>query len=781
MPHPSRVVTLALLALWLALPAPSAAQQNPQLVRPPDLEPNVRFWERVYSEVASDGGLIHDSEHLDVVYERIRLPEGLSRRSRQRRIEHAKDRIRAALRSLARGKRSGLSPDEAEVLSRWPEGVSNVTLRRAVGNVRFQLGQADRFRAGLVRSGAWMDMIRETMRRYGVPEELAVLPHVESSFNPGAYSRVGASGMWQFTRSTGRLFMRIDSVVDERLDPWIATDAAARLLLKNYELTRSWPLAITSYNHGAAGMQRAARKLGTRDIATIVRKYNSRTFGFASRNFYASFLAAYAVDQRADEIFGVIERDRPIEYTLIEMPHYYRATSLAAALGVDTETLRRHNNALRPAVWQGNKFVPRGYVLRVPSRHMPAPPEQVLASIPPDERLARQHRDRFHKVRRGETLSVIARRYGLRVRQLVELNNLRSQHRIRAGQILTLPGGSDAPVAVAVQDPPPSGYYTVRRGDNLSSIGHRFGVSPSELVSVNGLRNRNRISVGQRLRIPGAETVAVASASGAETVAVASASDAATSAASAPQPESAAAEPRPPTQQQAQPAAEPELPAPTEPAQEPESLPVELVEGGEPPAAVAEPGDDVRLAAIESETGTLLPDAPEADAVLADQEPEADAVVAAHASGAVPPPPDPSDYSVHDRRVTVQAAETLGHYAEWLEVRTNALRRLNHMRMGQPLVIGRRVKLDFSRVTPEEFENRRLEYHRTLQGEFFDAFEVTGTERHVLRRGESLWYLAERKYRVPIWLLRLYNPDLDFGSLQAGVPMVVPVVEPRAS
>jgi membrane-bound lytic murein transglycosylase D len=144
------------------------------------------------------------------------------------------------------------------------------------------------------------------------------------------------------------------------------------------------------------------------------------------------------------------------------------------------------------------------------------------------------------------------------------------------------------------------------------------------------------------------------------------------------------------------------------------------------------------------------------------------------------PPPDPSDYSVHDREVTVQAAETLGHYAEWLEVRTHTLRAQNGMRMGQPLVIGRRVKLDFSRVAADEFENRRLEYHRTLQGEFFDAFEVIGTERHVLRRGESLWYLAERKYRVPIWLLRLYNPDLDFGSLQAGVSMIVPVVEPRA-
>ena len=84
-------------------------------------------------------------------------------------------------------------------------------------------------------------------------------------------------------------------------------------------------------------------------------------------------------------------------------------------------------------------------------------------------------------------------------------------------------------------------------------------------------------------------------------------------------------------------------------------------------------------------------------------------------------------------------------------------------------------------MTPEEFERRRLEYHRSLQDEFFSAYQVTGTEQHVLRRGESLWYLAERKYRVPLWLLRQYNPELDFASLPAGTSMVVPVVEPRSS
>ncbi len=127
----------------------------------------------------------------------------------------------------------------------------------------------------------------------------------------------------------------------------------------------------------------------------------------------------------------------------------------------------------------------------------------------------------------------------------------------------------------------------------------------------------------------------------------------------------------------------------------------------------------------------------------------------------------------------MQAAETIGHFADWLEVRAGDLRKANKMRFEQPVVIGQRLKLDFSRVSAQEFEQRRLEYHQSLQDEFFDAFTVTGTERHVLEPGESLWYLAQRKYRLPVWLLRQYNPDLDFAALTPGSPLVVPVVEPR--
>jgi membrane-bound lytic murein transglycosylase D len=127
----------------------------------------------------------------------------------------------------------------------------------------------------------------------------------------------------------------------------------------------------------------------------------------------------------------------------------------------------------------------------------------------------------------------------------------------------------------------------------------------------------------------------------------------------------------------------------------------------------------------------------------------------------------------------VQAAETLGHFGEWLEIKTSRLRRLNGLSFGTPVAIGHKTKLEFSHVTSETFEQRRLAYHHTLQEEYFTAFEVIGTKTHLLRRGESLWYLAEQKYEVPVWLIRQYNPDLDFGALQSGTRMVIPEVGPR--
>ena len=147
--------------------------------------------------------------------------------------------------------------------------------------------------------------MRREFRDRGLPEDLAYLPHVESSFNTHAYSKYGAAGMWQFMRATGRRFLKVNYVVDERLDPLTATRAAAQLLKDNHKLLGTWPLAITAYNHGEVGMQRAVRKMGTKDIVAIIERYKGRSFGFASRNFYPQFLAARRVARSWRAHFGM--------------------------------------------------------------------------------------------------------------------------------------------------------------------------------------------------------------------------------------------------------------------------------------------------------------------------------------------------------------------------------------------------------------------------------------------------------------------------------------------
>lgn len=432
--------TAVLLTVLLAS-APALAGEA-LFPRPDAIADDIAFWRRIYTEFDTRSGVIHDSRRLDIVYEELRFDPGTRTRSaRNRLVRRLKSRYRQALLDVAAGKRSGLDSAERRVLELWGEDADAVTLRAAAGRLRFQLGQSDKFRAGLVRSGRWLSYIRGTLEQMGLPEELAVLPHVESSFHPGARSKVGATGLWQFTRSTGRRFMRIDHIVDERLDPYASTVAAARLLEHNHALIGSWPLALTAYNHGVAGMRRAVRQVGTDDFAQIARRYRSRTFGFASRNFYPAFLAALEVDRNAEAFFGPIEREAGPRYVELETPAYVAAEPLAEALGVTLVTLRRHNPALLEPVWSGDKRIPAGFALRLPAEQG-AEGVQRLASIDAAYLHEAQIPDKRHVVERGDTLSAIAAYYDTTVGRLAALNNLRSRHRIRIGQTLILPAGA---------------------------------------------------------------------------------------------------------------------------------------------------------------------------------------------------------------------------------------------------------------------------------------------------------------------------------------------------
>ncbi len=203
-------------------------------VHPPALEPDIRFWIRVYTEVTTDGGLIHDDWNLGLVYEVLRFDPGASPAERQRQVGAAKARYAALLHKFAAGATEDLTPHERRILHAFGEHPTAQDFRDAIDRIRFQLGQADRFREGLLRAAIWEKHIARTLAERGVPPEIAALPHVESSFNLAAYSKVGAAGLWQFMPATAKRYMRVDGLVDERLDPYSATEAAANLLLYNY-------------------------------------------------------------------------------------------------------------------------------------------------------------------------------------------------------------------------------------------------------------------------------------------------------------------------------------------------------------------------------------------------------------------------------------------------------------------------------------------------------------------------------------------------------------------
>lgn len=705
-------VRLVLVLLLLGIGPVAMADDG--LLRPPGLEPEIGFWREIFTSVSSAEGLVHDDRHLGVVYERLELPVDATSRQRRRAADKARKKYRRILGVLADGKRDGLTSEERRVLELWPDNVSDAEFARAKRRVRFQQGLADRFRDGLARSGQWRDYIRGTLADHDVPLELAALPHVESSFNPKARSHVGASGLWQFTRPTGRRFMQIDHVVDGRRDPFISSFAAAELLSYNYSILKSWPLAITAYNHGVAGMRRAERKMGTDDIEAIIRGYDGRAFGFASRNFYVAFLAAVEAEKNADQYFGPVRLMQPREEIVVRTTDYVPAEALADAFDMRMDTLREANPALLDPVWRGTKYVPRGFPVRVPEQGRALDASELLAKVPAGQRFSQQTPDLYHRVERGDTLSVIAARYRTTQADLMALNGIKNRNRIRQGQVLRLPFAGDVAVAAIEGD---AETYRVRKGDTLGSIAKRAGVSKSQLMALNNISNPNRIYPGQPLVLrQGSSSVTPA----------------------APPPPAVAAQTPPP-------------PPPPETAAESAAEPP-----AEPPAPVQTPVEEM---AAETDESAL----PVADGGGTDDQ----RLLA-----------DPADYLVaSDGSIEVQAVETLGHYADWLQLRTQRLRDLNGYAFRQPVVIGRRVRLDFSQVSPEEFAARRISYHRELQEAYFTRNRVTDTVEHKLRRGESLWVLTQRRYKVPVWLLRQYNPELDLDRVKPGDRIVFPQVE----
>lgn len=347
------------------------------------------------------------------------------------------------------------------------------------------------FLAWLRRSGRYRDLILPVLRESGLPEDLLYLAMIESGFNPRAYSRAAASGLWQFIRATGRLEgLAIDNWVDERRDPLKSTRAAAQHLKGLYAEFGDWRLAAAAYNAGKGRVQRAIDKAGSRDFWVLELPAETRN--------YVPLLMAAAVIAKDPARFGfeVPPLDEPLTWDPVKVDEPVDLATAARLLGIQVQALRDLNPELRQAF---TPYRPRtGYLLNVPSG-------QGASFLAAYEDLPRSARRGVYEyvVQRGDNLSTISRTFGVKPGLLAEANGLGKGNLIRPGQRLFIPvAGGGQPSA-----PAGGGTYTVRRGDNLSAISHRFGVSVADLQRWNGLAG-SVIRPGQRLRVSAAPVLA---------------------------------------------------------------------------------------------------------------------------------------------------------------------------------------------------------------------------------------------------------------------------------
>ncbi|WP_462321981.1 lytic transglycosylase domain-containing protein [Halochromatium sp.] len=462
---------------------------------PDEIQPNVDFWRHVYGVWSRGQVAFHDNEHMGVVYEVAELPgaiqEGYTNEQRAW-VKSRKALYRDRLSSLERKvrERAPLTASDKALLAKIEQGAGKSAVYGASDRLRSQRGVRERFKRGLEISGRYDPYFRQIMSAKGVPEDLAYLPHVESSFQTHARSSVGAAGIWQFMPATGRDYgMRVDRNIDERLDPITCADGAARYLSAAHRKLGSWPLAITSYNHGKGGVANAKAQYGD-DIGKIVKHYKGRAFGFASRNFYASFVAAREVADHPQRYFPEgVRYEQPWSHERLVLRSPMPAHHVANHYGVSTASLARLNLHWRDPAIEGRSQLPAGSTV-----WLPAGSTRRVASHPPD------YRDRISV---PSTASLVVRNDSRSSKQTVKSGTARlaTTKSTSATTAASKPATARSSAKTTTSSPK---YHVVKPDETLYRVAVNNGISVDKLRKLNQLGpNDNTIRVGQKLKVSG--------------------------------------------------------------------------------------------------------------------------------------------------------------------------------------------------------------------------------------------------------------------------------------
>ncbi len=274
--------------------------------RPASIEPNIHFWVDVFAAYSYRDFIVHDRDKVWRTYQVLHIP-GSGPPSGDE-VDSVNVYLKAKYSDMLNRLASGQQPSnyEEEQVAKLFKGEPLSAYAVAARNLRVQQGLREPFRETLLRSRYYTPTMERIFRQSGLPVELVALAAVESGFYSRAHSSAGAVGIWQFTRATGRQYMRITRYRDDRLSPVRSTEAAAKLLRYNYDTLHDWPLAITAYDYGTGGMAQAATLYGD-NYERVVEEYNGPHFGFAVKNYYAEFLAAAQVHRYEDKYFPGIQ------------------------------------------------------------------------------------------------------------------------------------------------------------------------------------------------------------------------------------------------------------------------------------------------------------------------------------------------------------------------------------------------------------------------------------------------------------------------------------------
>jgi len=381
---------LFVIFIFLLLPVYSEASQYQVSDKFPVLkiiEPKVRFWHEIFTKYNSFQAVYHDRDYPDVIYRvvdiyqyfpELKVKSGFDlSKEKKKRLNGIKDEIMARLQQAAKydcasiDRVTGESRKEiVKILRQWCryQNRGNLLSFATKKRIRFQWGMADSFKEGLKKVGKYLPHIENIFATKNLPRELVALGFIESMYQNKSISSVGAAGIWQLMPATGRQYLTINWALDQRFDPLVSTWAAATHIKKDYKLFKRWPLTLTAYNFGRAGIRRAIKKVGKASLSTIIARYRHRYFGFASKNFYAEFVAVLYIYKNRQNYFPNLKPDHPWRFHLLKLKK--RGSSLrqiATHLQVSEKQLQRLNPGLKKNLRNSIWALPAGLVLRVPS------------------------------------------------------------------------------------------------------------------------------------------------------------------------------------------------------------------------------------------------------------------------------------------------------------------------------------------------------------------------------------------------------------------------------